>query len=271
MAYLLAELRILVTRPRHQLESILTELEKNGARVMIQPAIEIGPPDDWGPVDRAIEDIGRFDWIVFSSANGVSYFMDRFERQYDARRLAGVHLAAIGPATADALRLRRLHTDLTPDEYRAESLADAIIERIREDQKEYTSELPPDWSPVALLVRASRGREVLAQRLTESGITVEQVVAYTSRDVIEPDPQVRAALTEGRIDWITVTSSAIARSLINMLGEDLHRARLAAISPITSKTLTDAGYQPTVEAEVYTIEGLIDAIKKQVLIESNDL
>ena len=257
----LAGLRILVTRPRHQLDSIVDRLETERAKILIQPAIAIEAPEDWQPVDRAIDRIEQFDWIVFSSANGVEFFIDRLqERHGDTRRLSDVRLAAIGPATADALRQRQLDTDLTPTEYRAESLADAIIDRTHADSYDAADSAPP----VALLVRASRGREVLSQRLTSAGIKVEQVVAYTSRDVAQPEADIHRALIAGEIDWITITSSAIARSLIAMLGKDLRHARLAAISPITAKTLTDAGYQPAVVAEEYTVDGLIDAIRQSM-------
>lgn len=266
VSFPLAGLQILVTRPRHQLETIVDRLEAERARILIQPAIAIEAPNDWNPVDRAIEQIEQYAWIVFSSANGVAFFMDRFsQRQGNIQRLANVRLAAIGPATADALRQRQLDTDLTPTEYRAESLADAIIDRTLRDHK--TNVESP--STVALLVRASRGREVLAERLTEAGITVEQVVAYTSCDVTQPDEDIQNALIAGEIDWITVTSSAIARSLVAMLGSNLRQARVAAISPITAKTLSDAGYPPDVVAEEYTVDGLIDAMRKRV--ESEDL
>jgi uroporphyrinogen III methyltransferase/synthase len=113
-----------------------------------------------------------------------------------------------------------------------------------------------------LLVRASRGREVLAEELAAGGGLVEQVVAYESRDVKEPLPEIHSQLAAGKIDWVTVTSSAIARSLQAMFGEDLHRAKLASISPITSGTLRELGYTVAAEATEYTMPGLIDAIRR---------
>jgi uroporphyrinogen III methyltransferase/synthase len=111
-----------------------------------------------------------------------------------------------------------------------------------------------------LLVRANRGREVLAEQLTAAGATVEQVAAYTSRDVPAADPSIAEALAAGQIDWITVTSSAIARSLVNLLGDALRQSRLASISPITSETLRELGHPPVVEAASYTAAGLVAAI-----------
>jgi uroporphyrinogen III methyltransferase/synthase len=111
-----------------------------------------------------------------------------------------------------------------------------------------------------LLIRASRGREVLAETLRAAGAEVEQVVAYRSTDVVRPKPEIAELLESGKIDWITVTSSAIGRSLAAMFGPLLSRARLASISPITSATLRELGYEPAAEACEYTLDGLVDAI-----------
>ena len=111
-----------------------------------------------------------------------------------------------------------------------------------------------------LLARASRGREVLAERLTAAGAMVEQIVVYTSTDVDQPEAETAALLRAGKIDWVTVTSSAIARSLAKMFGDDLRRARLASISPMTSGVLRELGYQPAAEAAEYTLAGLTAAI-----------
>ena len=111
-----------------------------------------------------------------------------------------------------------------------------------------------------LLARASRGREVLAERLTAAGAQVEQIVVYTSTDVERPEAEIAAMLRAGRIGWITVTSSAIARSLARLFGDDLRRAKLASISPITSGVLRELGYQPAAEAAEYTLAGLAAAI-----------
>ena len=111
-----------------------------------------------------------------------------------------------------------------------------------------------------MLARASRGREVLSEELTTAGADVEQIVVYSSDDVPAGDPEIAALLADGKIDWITVTSSAIARSLARMFGENLSRSRLASISPITSGTLRELGYSPSAEATVYTMDGVVEAI-----------
>lgn len=239
--------RVLVTRPAEQAESLVKRLEELGAAVLVQPAIEISEPADWAPVDAALEKLDRFDWLVFSSANGVRYLLERICQAHgDLRRLGRVRLAAIGPGTSEALAEYRLKADLQPAEFRAEALADALA---------------PDASGRRfLLVRASRGREVLAERLQAAGGIVEQVVVYRSTDVTSPELEVAAALAAGQIDWITVTSSAIARSLAALFGEQLRQAKLASISPITTATLVELGFPPAAEAAEYTMLGVAEAI-----------
>jgi uroporphyrinogen III methyltransferase/synthase len=242
--------RILVTRPAEQMEPLCQALALLGADVIRQPAIEIRAPDDWHAVDAALERVQQFDWIVFSSANGVRYLLDRLaDLGRDLRALGSVRLAAIGPGTADQLAQYRLRADLQPQQYRAEALAAALAEQAAGQR--------------FLLVRASRGREVLATELARHGGRVTQVVAYLSQDVPAADPLVRQRLEEGHIDWITVTSSAIARSLVNMFGESLRRSRLVAISPVTGQLLEQLGYPPAAEATTYTMDGVVEAIVAQ--------
>jgi len=237
---------VLITRPADQVEPLRERLEELGARTLIQPAIEITEPADWQPVDDAIARLESFDWLVFSSANGVRSFLDRLLRSGDVRRLAHAKLAAIGPATAAELLRYRLRVDLTPEEYRAESLVASLAPLARGKR--------------FLLARASRGREVLRDELVAAGADVEQVVVYRSTDVTEADPEVLAELEAGRVDWATATSSAIARSMATLLGERLRHTRLASISPLTSATLRTARFEPAVEAAVYTTDGVIEAI-----------
>jgi len=240
---------VLVTRPIEQAVDLRNQLAELGAGTLVQPTIRITKPDDWSTVDDAIARLADFDWIVFSSSNGVSFFDDRLsDLELDARALGGVKIAAIGPGTAMELARRGLRTDLMPQSYRAEAMAESLSADA--DGRRF------------LLIRASRGREVLAEQLTAAGGLVEQVVCYESTDIESPDEEVAKRLAEGKIDWITVTSSAIARSLVRLFGDDLKKARLASISPITTATLTELGHPPAVEASQYTMPGLVQAIVK---------
>jgi uroporphyrinogen III methyltransferase/synthase len=238
---------VLVTRPADQSDETSARLRCLGANVLFQPAIEIGPAANRDALFVAIKRIAEFDWLVFSSSNGVGYFMlEMFGLGYDARHLGGVRLAAIGPATVEALSRFHLEADLQPSIYRAEALAAALAPQVRGQR--------------VLLLRASRGREVLAELLTAAGATVEQVAVYESRDVPTAKPDVAEAMAAGRIDFTTVTSSAIARSLVKMFAASLRKTQLAAISPLTAEVLTELGYPAAIVAESYTSDGLVDAI-----------
>ncbi len=245
--WVLSGARVLLTRPQDQAGHLWERFLKLGADVMLQPAIRISDPADWGPVDAALDRLDQYDWLVFSSVNGVRYLLGRLcSGRGDLRRLGRVRLAAIGPATAEELGRFHLQADLVPQEYRAEALADALIDRCLGSR--------------FLLARASRGRQVLAERLTAAGAAVDQIVVYSSTDVENADPDVADVLAAGRIDWITVTSSANARSLVAMFGDGLRNSKLASISPITSEVLRRLGHEPAVEANEYTTDGLVAAI-----------
>lgn len=272
----LAGVRVLVTRPEGQSAAMCQRLSALGAEVWHQPAVEISEPDDWEPLDDALRRIEWFDWLVFSSPNGVRYFLERLlARGGDLRRLGPTRLAAIGPGTAAELRRYHLAADLLPEEFCAESLAAALIAAVPAAESRRRGLEPSDRAggtdetvsagrqgiaPRVLLIRASRGRDVLAEQLRTAGVEVEQIVAYRSSDVAAPEPRNRAALEAGKIDWITVSSSAVARSLVKMFGPLLQRARLVSISPITSKVLVELGFPPAAEAAEYTPTGMVEAI-----------
>jgi len=240
--------RILLTRPIDRTDALWQPLTELGAECLVQPAIEISPTDDWRPVDAALARLAEFDWLVFSSVNGVQFLLDRlFATGGDVRKLAGIKLAAIGPGTSEELAKYHLRVDGQPPEvYRAEALAELLAEDAR--GKKF------------LLARASRGREVVAETLRAAGAAVEQIVVYRSTDVAQPDPEIAAALKAGRIDWTTVTSSAIAHSLAKLFGEDLRKTKIVSISPVTSATLRELGFEPAAEATQYTMEGVVATI-----------
>jgi uroporphyrinogen III methyltransferase/synthase len=243
--------RILVTRSAEQAQELTAKLTELGADVLVQPAIEIGPPESYEEVDQIIHRLSDFTWIVFSSRNGGHYFLERLATLgLDARQFAGVKIAAMGPGTAAALQQRHLKCDLIPAEYRAESLAESL-----RDEASGSS---------VLLVRASRGRDTLCDMLQSDGAEVTQVVAYVSRDVTEIDPVVAAALAAGEVDWITVTSSAIGRSLVTLLGSAFGQAKVASISSITSGVLSALEVTVDAEAQEHSLDGLILAITESL-------
>ncbi len=243
--------RVLVTRPRRQAEKMVRQLEILGATVHFLPTVEIGPPPDVAAVDRAIDRLSEFQWLVFTSANGVGAFLDRLlARGRDLRALGLIRIAAIGPRTAEALGAYHLRPDLVPAEYRSE----ALIEALRPDVA----------GQRVLLARADRGRELLAAELGRIA-TVEQVAVYTQRDRPEADPEIMDLLRQGAIDFVTLTSPNIARAFLQLL-DDPSRGRLGTdvrlvtISPVTTDEVLRLGAPVSAEATEFTGEGVVAAI-----------
>jgi uroporphyrinogen III methyltransferase/synthase len=212
----------------------------------------VNEPADWGPVDRALGDLGRYQWVVFTSVNGVHFFLGRLRQTgRDVRALGPVRLAAIGPATADALRTYHLKPDLVPPEYRSESLAAALKVRVAGQR--------------VLLARADRGRDLLRQEL--SGVAdVEQVAVYSQTDAFEIDLELLEQIGRGHIDYITLTSSKIAEGLIRLLDPAARRrirsgeVGLVSISPVTSATIRKLDLPVAAEASEYTTAKVVEAL-----------
>jgi uroporphyrinogen III methyltransferase/synthase len=246
--------RVLVTRPRHQAGELVDRLEQLGAVPLTLPAIEIRQPADWEPVDRALASLAAYHWLVFTSANGVHALFGRLrQRGLDLRAVAQLRLAAIGPATAAALRQYLLEPDVIPCEYRSESLAAALKEQVAGQR--------------VLLARADRGRELLREELAAVS-TVDQVAVYSQVDALEADSEMLEVLRQGQIDYVTVTSSNIARAFVRALDAS-SRARIEAgevqlvsISPVTSATIRELGLPVAGEAVEYTAVGLVDILIK---------
>lgn len=247
--------RILVTRPDGDRDGALAKLEVLGAEVLEAAPVKIEPVADPGPMDRAIDRLHDFDWVAFTSANGVRHFLERLEaRGLDLRALGRVKLAAIGPATARALADFHLHADLVPEAYRSEELAAALADRVAGQR--------------VLLARADRGRTLLRTEL-ESIAHVEQVAVYHQADVDSLPAPVMERLAEGSIDWLTLTSTSIAESLHTLLpvsirGRIGQSLRLASISPVTSAAAARLGWTVAVEAQTYTWDGLVEALVADV-------
>lgn len=250
--------RVVITRPAAEAERSAAMLEAHGAEVLVAPTVTIGPPPDYVGLDRAIERLAEFDWLVFTSGNGVRYFVDRLDALgLDLRAIGHLKLAAIGPTTAEALARLRLKADLVPREFRSEALAAALRERAAGCR--------------ILLARADRGRTVLRDEL--DGISaVEQVAAYRNADAESIPAEVLARVVEGSVDWITLTSSAITERLFTVLPEPARRRiggtiRLASLSPVTSAAANRLGWPVAVEASVYTWDGLVQALIDHVAAE----
>jgi uroporphyrinogen III methyltransferase / synthase len=244
---------IVVTRAAAQAQRFTQLLEAAGARVLEAPAIVIAPPPSWEPLDAALDALDTFTWIIFTSVNGVAMV----ERRLPARglawsALAGRRVAAIGPATADALAEHGVRPDLVPGEYRAEGL----LERLR------GVVTPADR---VLLPRAAQTRDVLVTGLQRLGAQVTEVPAYATRRAEAGAARLREALAAGTIDAVTFTSSSTARNFAELFTEDerrnwLGRVTVASIGPITAATAAEYGLATDVMPGEYTIPALARAL-----------
>jgi ribonuclease P protein component len=238
---------VLLTRAEHQSEPIKSQLETLGFQVFMQPAIDILPPESWQETDEAIEQlrIGKFDWLLFSSSNGIHSFFDRITDSWSAE---GIKIAVVGNGN-DTMLFERIgrHADVVPEKFTAEGVAASLEKEARQGKR-------------FLHLRANRGRDVLKRMLTESGGNVTEIAVYRSMDRIHAEPQIVELMRQGRIDYVTVTSSAIARSLVGMFGELLRQTLLISISPITSKTLGDLGFPPHREADEASFGGIVSTL-----------
>jgi uroporphyrinogen III methyltransferase/synthase len=244
--------RVLVTRPRHQAGDMARQLEQLGAIVSVMPTVEVKEPADYAPVDRALANLASYQWLVFTSANGVHFFMRRLRQSgRDMRALGPVHLAVIGPATADALREYHLEPDLIPPQYRSESLAAALKDHVTGQR--------------VLLARADRGRDLLREELSHTA-EVEQIAVYSQVDAVEIDLELLEQISQGHIDYITLTSSKIAEALIRMLDPAARRriragdVQLVSISPVTSAAIRKLDLPVAAEAAEYTTAKVVEAL-----------
>jgi uroporphyrinogen III methyltransferase/synthase len=245
---------VLLTRPAHQAEPVKTELETLGYRVLMQPAIDILPPEDWMEIDDALQKIslGEFDWIIFSSSNGIRSFFDRIENKIG--EWTNIPIAVVGIGT-DSVLYQRIgrHADVVPKTFTAEAVAEALSAEAEKGKR-------------FLHLRANRGRDVLKKILTESGGSVTEIAVYRSVDRTHADPQITELLRSGKIDCVTVTSSAIAESLVKMFGELLRQTSLVSISPLTSETLRRLGFPPQQEASEASLAGIVAVVKTDKIL-----
>lgn len=245
--------RIVVTRARSQASVFVHGIEDHGGEVVEFPTIEILPPKSYDPLDEAIEKIKTYYWIIFTSANGVSYFLDRM--QYLGQNiddLKETRIAAIGPETAKALESVKLRADLVPQEYRAE----AILQGLKPDEM---------VGKRVLLPRAAEARDVLPKTLREWGSEVDVVEAYRTVAAKSDAPWLRTLLLRKKIDMITFTSSSTVTHFVKLFqGEDIRGflagTAVACIGPITQESAEAMGLRVDVVPRDYTIPGLIEAI-----------
>jgi uroporphyrinogen III methyltransferase/synthase len=251
--------RILVTRPKDQSMDLVERIEAMGGDALEAPMIRIMPPEDYGPLDEAIAGAGAFDWIIFSSANAVDAFMNRFlAGARDLRALGGVRVCGVGPVTAERLAAHGLKVDLTPPEYRAEAILRALSENGDLRGKK------------VLLPHADIGRELLADELRKQGAEVTEVIAYRTIAVEadrEGEPDIYRMLLERSIDVVTFTSASAVRNFVRVLGAEpaadlLASTVVACIGPVTAEAASRSNIKTTIQPATYTVPALVSAIAK---------
>ncbi len=243
---------VLVTRPKNQAESFIKLLESKGAQIISFPTIEIVPPRSFKALDGAINNVSSYDWIIFTSVNGVRAFFKRLrELDKDIRELHGAKIAAIGDITSRAIEDMGINVDLVPKDFRAEGLIEQFSKQKIKDT-------------YILLPRAKVARDILPQALKEMGAKVKVVTAYISKKPEKRKIQIIQKLLNGnKIDLLTFTSSSTARNFFELVPNfklDNKNLAIACIGPITAKTVREFGFKPRIIPKQYTVEALADEI-----------
>ena len=244
---------IVVTRARAQAQRFVELLEAAGARVLQAPTIVIEPPASWEPLDGALAALESFAWVVFTSVNGVAMV----DRRLVARGIAWAavarkRVAAIGPATADALAEHGVRPEIVPSEYRAEALVDRLRHVVAAGDR-------------VLLPRAKETRDVLVVELRRIGAAVTEVPAYQTRRIEDGVARLRETLASGAVDAVTFTSSSTARNFAEQFSDAERsawrgRVAVASIGPITAATAAEYGLATDVMPNEYTIPALARAL-----------
>lgn len=267
-------LRILNTRTHEQAGTFSAQLSVLGATPVEFPTIRIVAPEDWEPLDNALKrlcEANWYDWLVFTSANGVQICFERLKRLgYDVDSVGEVRIAAIGPATASTLRKYGVEVDLVPTTYIAEAIVSALIDDAYKQGEQLVGKR-------LLLARAAEARNVLVHELRRVGVEVDVVAAYRTVGIDkegEHGQRILRQLEAQELDIITFTSSSTVRNFMQWLTEqsgsysdtfirgvvELARPKVACIGPITSQTARECGLKVHIEAQEYTIAGLVEAI-----------
>lgn len=244
---------ILITRARSQASKLTTALEELGANCIEAPAIKIAPPDDnYVSLDNAITKIHDYDWIIFTSTNGVERFFARLnEKNLDARCLSNAKIAAIGTATADKLKNYGIIADKIPTMFKAEGILEVLQNDIQKGSK-------------VLIPRAQKAREALPIGLRQMGAIVDVAETYCTKMADTNKDDIKDLLKNNQIDMVTFTSSSTVENLLKLINGEktlLNNVKTAVIGPITAKTCKNNGLKVDIEADVYTIDGLVNKIK----------
>jgi uroporphyrinogen III methyltransferase/synthase len=248
---------VVVTRAREQASGLAAMLTELGAEVIQCPTITIEPLCDYSILDAAIQGLASYQWIIFTSVNGVKHFWQRLAASgKDSRALCAAKVAAIGPATAQALRSRGIEPDFIPEKYIAEGVLEGLLQR---GVKAGTRVLQP---------RAKVAREVLPEKLREAGALVDVVPAYETKPCASRKDEVLQHLEAGTLSCVTFGSSSTVENFLSLIPAATLKAhpevKLAAIGPVTAQTLAQHGLPCHIQPQDYTIPALVAALKEQL-------
>ena len=243
---------VLVTRAREQASKLSRLLEDAGAFVIETPLIHLEAPDSWDGADHGIAELENYEWVIFTSSNGVDHFMGRlFEKAKDVRSFKNSKIAVVGTSTGKALENYGLRADLVAKEFRAEGLLKSLEGQIQSGQK-------------VLIVRPEEARNVLPDGLAAQGVEVTLAPVYRTIAVQENQEEVQRLAKEGKIDWITLGSASTVKNLLDVLGEShkefLDTVQIAAIGPLTAEEAEKNGMKVTFSSQVHTISAMVEGM-----------
>jgi uroporphyrinogen III methyltransferase/synthase len=249
--------RVLVTRARSQNSVLAEKIEAWGGEAWEFPTIRISPPSDFAPLDQALRQLSSYDWVIFTSVNGVEYFFQRLrELNMDIRQMAKARIAAVGEKTAAVLQEKGIIVDVLPNDFKAESLVKSLRTQVTPEEK-------------VLIPRGNLARNLLPQELERMGCQVTAVDAYQTESNIENATEIIEMLQEKKIHILTFTSSSTVKNLVEGLRpycDDilslLNQTTIACIGPITAHTAEKLGLKVDIVAESYTIDGLMESLIK---------
>ncbi|HEX8493117.1 MAG TPA: uroporphyrinogen-III synthase [Pyrinomonadaceae bacterium] len=259
---------VVITRALAQAAEFAAELERYGARVVACPTIEITAPESYAPLDEAIENLYGYDWIIFTSVNGVDYFLKRFtELGHSIDELDDLRVCSIGEATAVRLRDAQIHVDVVPEEFKAEGVFEALTN--------YLGGVKGFYALNFLIPRAAVARDYLPLALEGAGARVDTIAVYrTVRPQTSERGRIEALLAGGAVDCITFTSSSTVTNFAQLfditdLSELLAGVQIACIGDITANTATQHGLRVHIQPAEYTVPALARAIAEHYAQQSS--
>ena len=242
---------IVITRPEKQVDDLARLLVSEGAYAIPFPTIKIVPPASWQELDKAIEALTTYDWLIFTSANGVLFFFERLlEKQKDIRELKGIKICCIGPATARQIEDKGIKVDLVPQQFIAEGILQSFAGMDLKGKN-------------ILIPRAAKARDVLPEGLKKLGAGVDVVTTYQTVNSGRKKEELAAMIYGNKVDVITFTSSSTVTNFVEIMGSDFTlpaHVNVACIGPVTAATAKKAGFQIDITREEYTMEGLVQSL-----------